>query len=259
MGVYQTTPFKASPTLLVQGKQEYVFGSYNDKTGPTQGFVISDASNGTTTGTLIFQVTNGNVPLVGSLITVIGTANGGGNFNVTNAQILSVSSTEQGVVTVTYTIASTATPTTQTQDFGSVMVPQIELGDVFALSGTVSSVPVAAPASPSQQSGKSLSATVSLPAQQAGVASTLTGVTVVIQGANFDRDDHFNTIGTICTTTAAPGTGTTTIDWQSGQGYSATTSNTLALGNVNLPEFKFYRLQITAGSGTGPVIGSIMI
>jgi hypothetical protein len=241
----------------VQGKQEYVFGSYNDRTGPTQGFVISDASNGTTTGTLVFQVVSGNVPLVGSLISVVGTANGAANFNVTNGQILNVSSTEQGVVTVTYTIASTATPTTQTQDFGSVLVPQIELGDVLAVSGTVSSVPVTAPASPSQQSGKSLSATVSLPAQQGGVASTLTGITVVIQGSNVDRDDHYNTIGTVCTTTSAPGSGTTTIDWQSGQGNTST--GTLAAGSVNLPEFKFYRLQVTAGSGTGPIVGSIMI
>lgn len=256
MPVYQLTPFKASPTLLVQGKQEYVFGAYNDKTGPTLGNVISDSAV-TTTGTLTFLVVAGNSPAVGALITVVGTANASGNFNITNAQILTATTTAAGVATVTYAITSSSVAV-GTADSGQVIIPQVELGDVFTLSVAVSSVPVASPASPSQQSGKSLSATVSLPAQQAGVASTLTGVTVVIQGSNLDRDDHYNTIGTICTTTAAPGSGTTTIDWQSGQGYSSTTSNSLALGNVNLPEFKFYRLQITAGSGTGPIIGSIM-
>lgn len=255
MPTYQTTPFKASPTLLVQGRQEYVFGKFNDNTGPTLGNVISDSAV-TTTGTLVFQITSGNAPAVGSLITVVGSANSSGVFNVTNAQILTAVTGATGVCTVTYAISSTSQ--VSLADGGQVQVPQIELGDVLTLAGTVSSVPVVSPASPSQQSGKSLSATVSLPSQQGGVASTLTGVTVVIQGSNVDRDDHYNTIGTIMTTTAAPGSGTTTIDWQSGQGYSATTSNTLALGNVNLPEFKFYRLQITAGSGTGPIIGSIM-
>lgn len=254
MPVYQATPFKQSPQLLVQGRPEYVFGSFLDKTGPTLGNVISDSAV-TTTATLKFQVLSGNAPAVGSLITVVGAANSA-NFNVTNAVILTASTTDAGVATVTYAISSTSQATLP--DGGQVQVPQPELGDILVSPTTVSSVPVAVPASPSQQSGKSLSATVKLPAQQLGVSSTLSAVTVVIQGANFDEDKQYNTIGTLTAAGTASG-GPNTYDWQSGQGVTnASGTGALADDGTNLPNFRFYRLQIS-GSGTGPVIGTIMI
>jgi hypothetical protein len=252
MSFYSKSPFKPTPTLLVQGKPEYVFGSYNDKTGPTLGNVISDSAV-TTTGTLTFNIIAGNAPAVGSLITVVGTANAGGNFNVTNAQILTVTTTAAGVCTVTYAITSSSVAA-GTPDAGQVIIPQPELGDNVT-SAPVSSVPVVCPASPSQQSGKSLSATVKLPAQQLGVSSTLSAVTVVIQGANFDEDSQYNTIGTL-TAAGTSVAGPNTYDWQSGQGNTGT--GTLASGSVNLPNFRFYRLQVTGATGSGPVIGTIM-
>ena len=252
MSKYQTTPFKASPTLLVQGRPEYVFGSWLDKTGPTLGYVISDSAV-TTTGTLTFRIVAGNVPVVGSLITVVGTVNGSGNLNVTNAQILSAVTTDAGISTVTYTITS-STVAAGTADGGQVIIPQPELGDVLS-SFPASSVPVCCPSSPSNQSGKSLSATVKIPAQQLGVASTLSAVTVLIQGANLDEDAQYNTIGTI-TAAGTATSGPNVYDWQSGQGDTAT--GTLAAGSVNLPNFRFYRLQVSAATGSGPVVGTIM-
>ena len=75
----------------------------------------------------------------------------------------------------------------------------------------------------------------------------------MIQGSNVDRDDHYNTIGTIVT----GGTAGSTYDWQSGQG-QATTPAVLADGNVNVLSFRFYRLQITAATGAGYAVGTIM-
>jgi hypothetical protein len=250
MSLYITSPFKPMPKLLVQGRPEYVFGSWNDKTGPTLGNIISDSAV-TTTGTVTFVVTSGNVPVVGSLITVVGAANSA-NFNVTNAQILTVVATAAGVVTVTYAITS-STVAAGTPDGGQVIIPQPELGDILA-AFPASSVPVACPASPGNQSGKSLSATVKLPAQQLGVASTLSAVTVVIQGANFDEDGQYNTIGTLTAAGTSVG-GPNTYDWQSGQG----AAGTLAAGSVDLINFRFYRLQVSGATGSGPVIGTIMI
>ena len=249
--LYTQSPFKPSPTLLVQGRPEYVFGSWSDKTGPTFGYVISDSAV-TTTGTLTFRVVSGNAPAVGSLITVVGTSNGSGNLNVTNAQILTASTTDAGVSTVTYTITS-STVAAGTPDGGEVLVPQPELGDILS-SFPASSVPVACPLSPGNQSGKSLSATVKLPAQQLGVASTLSAVTVLIQGANFDENAQYNTIGTITAAGTASG-GPNVYDWQSGQGDTAT--GTLASGSVDLINFRFYRLQVSAATGSGPVVGTI--
>ena len=250
MSAYIKSPYKPVPTLLVQGRPEYVFGSWLDKTGPTLGYVVSDSAV-TTTGTLTFRIASGNVPAVGSLITVVGTANASGNFNVTNAQILSATTTDAGISTVTYTIAS-STVAAGTPDGGQVSIPQPELGDILA-AFPASSIAVACPSSPGNQSGKSLSATVKLPAQQLGVASTLSAVTVLIQGANFDEDAQYNTIGTITATGTASG-GPNVYDWQSGQG----NSGTLASGDVDLINFRFYRLQVSAASGSGPVVGTIM-
>jgi hypothetical protein len=249
MSFYVTSPFKPVPKLLLQGRAEYVFGSLNDNTGATTGYVISDSAV-TTTGTVVFQVVSGNVPVVGALITIVGTANSAGIFNVTNAQILTVVVTEQGVCTVTFAIASTTQASTQ--DYGQVQIPQVESGDALTSAGGAS-IPVCVPASPSQQSGKSLSATVTFPTQQLGVASTLSAVTVVVQGSNVDRDDHYNTVGTI----TAAGAAGSTVDWQSGQGNTGT--GTLAAGSVNLPNFKFYRLNVTGATGAGPIVGTLMI
>ena len=93
--LYIKSPFKPTPTLLVQGRPEYVFGSWNDKTAPTQGYIISDSAV-TTTATVTFQVVSGNTPVVGSLITVVGAANSV-NYNVTNAQILIVISSHRWI------------------------------------------------------------------------------------------------------------------------------------------------------------------
>jgi hypothetical protein len=247
MSFYVTSPFKATPTLLVAGRPEYVFGSFQDKTGPTTGYVISDSGNGTTS-TVVFQITSGNIPAVGSLVTIVGTANAAGAYNVTNVQIASEVVTDQGVCTITFLGAGSSA---SAQDAGAVQIPQPELGDSLTTS-TASSVPVTSPASPNQQSGKSLSVTVTLPSQQLGVTSTLSAVTVVIQGANQDLDASYNTIGTIGTALAA---GSVT-DWQSGQGNTGT--GTLASGSVNLPNFRFYRLRVTAATGSGPIVGTIM-
>ena len=254
MSFYVKSPYKQPPVLLVQGRPEYAFGSWLDKTGPTLGNVISNSAV-TTTGTLTFQVVSGNVPQVGSLITVVGAANSP-NFNVTNAQILTAVTTAAGISTVTYTITSTSQGTLA--DGGQVIVPQPELGDALTSAGEASA-PVCCPASPSQQSGKSLSATVKLPAQQLGVASTLSAVTVVIQGANFDEDSQYNTIGTITATGTAAG-GPNVYDWQSGQGVTNEAgTGALADNGTNLPNFRFYRLNVTGATGAGPIIGTIMI
>src|ERR1700758_782888 len=142
MSAYIKSPFKQPPQLAVAGTPAYLIGSYNDKTGPTFGYIQTDATNGTTTATVVFQITQGNAPAVGDLITVVGAANSA-NFNVTNVAIATVSTTAAGVCTVTYTITSTATPTTQTADGGQVIIPRPEVGETIA--AAYQSVPVARP------------------------------------------------------------------------------------------------------------------
>ncbi len=244
MPAYITSPFKPMPQLLIAGQPSYVWGSFNDKTGPTLINVIANMTNGSTTATLKFSIISGNVPANGSLITVVGCANSA-NFNVTNVAISNVTQVDtpdDGVYTCTYAITSTATPTSFTADGGQGVIPQPEVGET--VTGTGASVPVAVGAAGPNSNGKSLSVTLTL-------GTGLSGVTAVLQGANRDIDAEYNTIGTIGTSL-----GVSTTDWQSRQGDTAT--GTLASGSVILPNFRFYRVNITAITGSGLVIAKIM-
>jgi hypothetical protein len=247
MTAYQTTPFKPTPQLLVPNIPSYVWGSFNDKTGPTTGKIISTSGNGTTS-TVVIQITGGNVPIVSSLstplITIVGSANASGAYNVTNVALASISAganPDSGIYTVTFLGSGNSAVAADT---GQFIIPQPEVGET--VSGTGSSVPVAVGANGPTSSGKSLSVSVTLP------AGSLSGVTINVQGSNFDVDSAYNTIGVVGTGLAS---GTTT-DWQSGQGDTAT--GTLAAGSVTFPNFRFYRLNISALTGSGSIIAKIM-
>lgn len=236
---YVSSPFKAMPQLLTPNSPAYVWGSFNDKTGPTIANVISNSAV-TTVATVKLQILSGNYPVAGSLITVVGASNSP-NFNVTGATIISVSSAaspDAGIVTVTYAITSTSQATLS--DGGQAVIPQPEVGET--VSGTGASVPVAVNAW--NASGKSLSVTLT-------IGAGLSGITAVLEGANRDIAAEYNAIGIIGT-----GLGVGTTDWQSGQGDTAT--GTLTSGSVNFLNFKFYRLNITAVTGSGLVVAKIM-
>jgi hypothetical protein len=185
MPAYVTSPFKPSPALLMAGIPYYVLGSFDDRSSPTQGLVISDSAV-TVTATLIFRILSGNSPAVGDLITVAGTANGGGNLNVTNVAIATVSTTQEGICTVTYAISSTTFGSTP--DFGQVIVPRPEVGEVLQ---NGASVPVSVPSSQllANQS-KTVNATVSF-------SGAPVSATAYLQGAIFDKDSEYETLGII--------------------------------------------------------------
>lgn len=188
MSAYTKSPFKPAPRLLVAGTPEYLWGSYNDKTGPTLGFVISDSAV-TTTGTLTFTIVSGNIPTVGALITVVGTANASGNFNVTNATLLTVSTTAAGVCTVTYAITS-STVAVGTADAGQVIIPQPEIAAALAAGASEPVALASINAILSQE--HVVTAVVSFP-------SLPTSVIVTLQQAVVDQDSEYVDIATVVT------------------------------------------------------------
>lgn len=247
MSQYQKTPFRASPVLATAGIPVYLLGSYLDKTGPTLGNVISDSSTGTT-ATVIFNILSGNIPLVGALISIVGTANGSNNFNVTNATILTVSTTAAGVCTVTFTGGSLSQASTA--DSGQVQIPQPEVGETVS-SAPYASVPVSRPFNnPNINEGQSLTATLN-------IVSGLSGVTAYLQGADIDLDSEYVNIHEFG---AALGTGV--VSFQSGQdAYINTTATTVGVfsnpGQANQLNYRFYRFYISAATGSGAVIGKV--
>lgn len=241
MTQYIKSPFKPMPPLLVANSPEYVLGSWNSKTGPTLGNIISDSAV-TTTATVTFQITSGNIPTVGSTITVVG-AGRSANFNTTGT-ILTVSAPTQpdsGVYSVTYAITSTSLSTGA--DSGLVAIPQPEKGeDITGLAGSpavYSSIAVAAPFNnPNLDQGKALSVTVSSPAINGTAAFT-----VSLQGADFDIDSEYQDIAVVATVTA--GSYGATGHFNSGQGASGTPAG------VNLSNWRFYRLNISSATNLG--------
>jgi hypothetical protein len=212
---YITSPFKPMPALNVSGTPTYLLGSYNDKASPTFGYVVSDSAV-TTTGTVTFRITSGNVPFVGALISVVGTANASGNFNVTNATILTVTCTDAGICTVTYAITS-STVALGTADGGQVQVPQPELGETLV---NGSSVPVAMTFQGSHSNQeKDIVAIVSFPG---GLPTT---ALVTLQSAIIDLDSEYADVATV--TSVAGGVqsgGQISIDQQAARFYRFHTS-----------------------------------
>lgn len=242
MPAYIASPFKPVPQLAVAGTPSYLIGSYNDRTGPTLGNVISNSAV-TTTGTLTFQILSGNAPVAGSLITVVGCANST-NFNVTNVAIATVVSTSaSGVCTVTYTISSTTQGTLS--DGGQVIVPQPEVGETVA--GAYKSFAVARPFNnPNVQEGQSLTATLNL-------GSGLSNVVCSLQGADIDVESEYADIHVFGTSGVQ--------QFQSGQDTVAQSASpgviTANTGGVNIMNYRFYRFKITSVTGSGVVIGKI--
>lgn len=223
MSQYQQTPFKAAPALLISGRPVYLYGSYNDRTSPTFGYVISDSAVGTV-GTVVFRIVDGNAPIVGALITVRGTANGGGNFNVTNATILTTTTdTNSGVTTVTYAISSTTQASTA--DNGQVEIPQPEIGETIVAGSSVPAAVSFSTANPDQKRG--VTAVVSFP-------TIPTAALVVLQQAVQDIDSEYATINTVAT--VAGGVVTTgpqvTIDPVLGRFFRFNTSGITGSGTI---------------------------
>lgn len=238
MSHYQTTPFKQPPVLLVAGSPAYLLGSYNDKTGPTFGTVLTDASV-TTTATVVFQIRSGNVPVVGAKITVRGTGNSAGVFNVTNGTILTVSCTDAGVCTVTYAISSTSQGTVA--DGGEVEVPQPEIGEALVAGASVPAAQAANNAS--SQNGRTLTANVSFPSVPDVVTS------FDLQGANIDLDSEYATL-----VPNGGGTGDTP------NHLAKVTSGGVVVGGSasyteEIANFRFYRfIAVSPSGGSSPTV-----
>ena len=252
---YIKSPFKPTPKLLTQNTPEYLFGSWQADVAPTQGLILKDSGNGSTS-TFVIQILSGNIPTLDSLFTSVGTANAAGAYNLTNVGILSVSAAtnpDSGIYTITVAGSGTSTLSVDTGQF-YISVP--EVGDQLTaglISSGVASAPAASASAGPDNTGKSLSVTVTLPANTTANPSTLSSIAVFLQGGNRDYDTEYNDIAQVVT----GGSAGNTYDWQSGQGDTAT--GTLVAGSVLQPNFKFYRLRVaTGGSGTGPIISKLV-
>jgi hypothetical protein len=131
---FQNPVIGNNPVLLLQpGVPGYAFGSKNPLQ-PTTLLQITRVALTSNVATVTVLVREGNIPAVGSLITIQGTQTASGAFNVTNVAITGVTITAStGVGTITF--ALTHADVASTADAGQGYVPVPEVGE--ALTGSV--------------------------------------------------------------------------------------------------------------------------
>lgn len=220
MPAYNKSPFSAAVKLLYAGVAEYLFGSWPQDVSPTKMYVtsVAIAANVATVGVTVYE---GNVPAVGSLISIQGTQQGAGEFNVTNAVLVSVTLNTAGVGTVTFALTGANLGTVA--DAGISIVPQPVQTEAIVAGA---SVPVAMS---NNSWGGDLNNTVTA---QAIFGTLPTAATIKLQGAMVNLDSAFVDLGIIATVAA-----------------SAVSANGLVFeGN-----YLFYRANVSGLTGAGTV------
>lgn len=225
MPAYITDPNTPRRTLL-EGIPGYSAGSYALGQAGTRCYVttVAIAANVVTLGVRIVE---GNIPAVGSLITVRGTVVGTSAVNVTNVALASVTITAAtGLGTVTY--AATAANLSTTPDGGQALIPVPEVAETLAIQKWQQlGVPFA---NPELVTGRVVSWSWSTPSAPATIALQL-------EGAINDVDTEYAIIGV-----------------------SQTTLLGTVIGNVPVG-IRFLRINVTAfaGGASPTIIAKVLI
>lgn len=136
MPPYITNPSGNNPvTCLTPGSPAYAFGSKPTNV-PTTKMKVTNVALASNVATVTVTVIEGNIPVVGELISINGTSNTSGLFNVANKSITAVSissSTGQGTITFALSHADVVSAA----DAGLAYVPVPETAET-ATSGTKS-------------------------------------------------------------------------------------------------------------------------
>lgn len=228
MPSYNTSPFAAIPQKLIPGQPAYLFGSWPSDVAPTR-LHVSNVALVTNVATLTVQVTAGNIPVVGALISVKGTATASGAFNVANVALTDVTLDANGAGTVSF--ALTHADVTATADGGVALIPQLQVSEAVANGASVAvGLPYAAPSGDSGQGSLTINCEVDFP-------TLPTACVVALEGALVNQDSSYQTIIANVVTVAT----------------SARTNGTLSYtGKVN-----FVRYKISGTSGSGKIAAKV--
>lgn len=185
MPSYSASPFQPNPVLLLAGQAGYAFGSFAEHSPDTR-MQVTTTARAASVATVGVKILEGPIPAIGSLITIIGTSQAGGAFNVTNAALTAVTiDSVLGTGTVQFTIG--AGTTTQAADFGTAMVPTPEVGE--ALTNTASQAFAVPEPVGRNTNEKTITWSTAYPTAPATVSMAL-------QGSLFDIDAQYQTIDT---------------------------------------------------------------
>lgn len=211
-------------TLLVAGIPSYGFGSLKTTTAPTRMTANRGQGNGTT-ASLIVQIVEGDIPVVGSLIStqIDKPAIQANNAVVTTVTIDSVT----GAGSIVYNSAGTLSVQTLS---GQAIVPQPEIPEVLA--NGASTAFCFQYNDPNTNNMRSVVATISLP-------TLPTTAKITLQRAINRIDSEFTDIVTIGTVTAGALSGTQAV--------------------ATLEPGRWYRFNVSTLSGTGTIVAKLLV
>jgi hypothetical protein len=225
MPQFVNSPF-SKPQLLQNGVPAYLLGSFSQQVGNTHLALINDAI-ASNVATITATFLNGPLPVVGSLVSIINSANSTGAFNVQRVAIASVSyNATTNVMTLTFPL--TGTNQSATADGGSVTVEPAEVGETLVNNSYSVACTVQAPEGDSQFT---LPIAVTFP-------TLPTAVTVSLQWAIKSQNAEFTTLQTVATVAA----GAQTVG---------------PMGYTTLQRGYVYRFAVSGLTGSGTIVAKI--
>jgi len=191
MPLYSTSAFAPLPEVAIPAKPAYFFGSLPTDTDDTYARVtnVAISSNVAIVRATIYR---GNVPPVGSLISIQGTSTSGGIFNVSAAPITTVSG-DLATGDYSFTFALAHADISAIDDAGMAIVPIAETPETVA-DGI--SVAVYVPSNELRDYGtRSITVATTFP-------SLPTAATVTLYTAINNNADEYTSMGVVATVAA---------------------------------------------------------
>lgn len=221
MAPYNTAPSGIKAVLASPGSATFLLGSRAPTGGEMYVTSVAIATNVATVGVSSWD---GNLPIVGTPITIRGTSQSSGLFNVTNAVVTAVTLDATGTGTVTFALTGANLATTA--DGGILSFPPQITGETVAVGSTL-------PLSPAFNQGRSQNSYF-FEIVSDSVSALPTAATFTPQQANVNQDSAFVDIASVPVGTIAAGAIT-------------------AAGGSFLTDALFVRLRTSAVTGTGKV------
>lgn len=229
--------------VAISGRPAYFYGSLNEELQDMMAQVtsVACASNVATIG---ITIQTGNVPVVGQLIWVQGTASASGAYNVSGVTIASVTAVSASLGTYTLTYACTTANLTTTADAGKAIVPVQEVAETVAANTSVAIyVPSQEPVDNGQ---RTITVSCTFPTIQATTGAATIKIYTAEQNITGALPGATGSEWTLMGTTGVVGTLA---------GGSATVSG---LVTFTTPAGRWFCLQTTGVTGTNSVIAKML-
>lgn len=230
----QNIGFNAPPEVAKSGWPAYFFGSLPSTTQDMQAQVTNVALT-SNVASVTATIQQGNIPVVGNLITIQGTTNTSGLFNVSNAVLTGVTGTASTGIYV-FTFALTHANVSSAADSGKAYVPIQETAETLA---NGQSVAIYVPSQEPLNDGmRSITISTTFPTLQ---ASTGAGIVTLYTAIN--------------NSPIAPGTAPSEWTAMGVAGKAVAGAQTIGpLNTFTVPAGRFFCVVVSGAAGTDTII-----